>query len=104
MWLDLLCFDVLHDLTFGESFDGVKTGKVDPYLDNIYMGCRMTPVVLMMWDYTIVKWALALMSQLPSIKNTQEGDKIVQDAKIAKRTALKDDARKDFMTYVCWIF
>ena len=100
-WLDLLCFDVLSDLTLGQSFNGLETGETHPFIDMVYKGCAMTPVLLMEWDYSIIKWALKLMSKVPRIKRAQEGDKAEQLARIKRRKEVGDDSRKDFMSYVC---
>ena len=60
----------------------------------------MTPVMAMAWDYDAVKYALQLMFNLPSVKIAQDGDKVTVQSKVDRRIALKDDTRKDFMTYV----
>ena len=99
-WLELLSFDVISDLTFGESLHGLEAGAKGDYIENIYMGCKMMPVILMGWDYTLVKWLIQLMFKLPSVRMAREGDAADTEAKVERRKARKDQARKDFMTYV----
>lgn len=99
-WLDWLSFDILSDLTFGETFGSVGKGASDKFINDCYVGCNITPALQMMWDYKIVEWLFKTMFQVPSIKMAQEGSEEVNKVKVKKRMDAGAESRKDFMTYV----
>lgn len=99
-WLDRLTFDIVGDLTFGESFGSVKNAVTDKFIRDCYDGCNLTPALLMAWDYSVINWLFKAMFKVPSIKAAQEGSEAISNAKIQKRIDAGVEARQDFMTYV----
>lgn len=101
-WLDRLTFDIVSDLTFGESNGDVKNGTTNKMIEETYMGCNITPLLLMAHDYKILEYAFKILFNLPSIKLAQEGSEKLIAAKVEKRIDQGAESRKDFMTYVCY--
>lgn len=98
--MDRLSFHILSDLTFGESFEGVKNGSNAKFINDCYVACKTLPFMLMSWDYQLVKWLMKVMFMMPSVKLTMEADKAATKLRVDKRLALKNQTKKDFMSYV----
>jgi len=100
VWVDRLSFDILSDLTFGESFDDVKNDTSNTFIGDCYEGCKMLPVFVMKWDYAVVNWLLMLMFNIPSIKQKMAADEAAAKDRVNKWFNSKNENRKDFMTYI----
>ncbi|KAF2755430.1 cytochrome P450 [Pseudovirgaria hyperparasitica] len=99
-YFDLLSFDIITDLTYGESFDGVRTGETNQLLKDLYQGSKLNPILLTSWDYAPLMWLLKFLFSLPKAKELQEGEEKGQKDRMNRRRAKGTDAKKDFMSYI----
>ncbi|OCL06611.1 cytochrome P450 [Glonium stellatum] len=99
-WLNLLAFDIITDLSFGQPLGAVKSGGRHPYIEDLFMGCRIFPLIPTAWEYNIVRLLLKAMMAIPYIRRKQEIGYLGAKLKVEKRMAVKQTERKDFMTYI----
>lgn len=101
MWNDWLSFDVLSDLTYGESFDSLKNQKTNSFITETFTGSQFSPVVGLTWDYIFFTLLLRGLLAFQTVKNLIDGGtQTISDDKVQKRIDQGADARNDFMKYV----
>jgi len=100
-WYNLLTFDIITDLAFGEPLHAVESGDHHPYVDDVFTSCKIFPIVPTAWEYPVVNYLLKALMNIPFIKEKQELGYSITKSKVEKRMATNQLRRKDFMTYVC---
>lgn len=100
-WSDILTFDILSDLTYGEPFGSIESGEWAGFTKQMMRGSKLNPAILASWDYAPLMWLLKAIFALPKTQALLEGDRVEQEGKLIRRRAKGSEARKDFMTYVC---
>ena len=61
-WYNLTTFDMIGDLAFGESFDGLKSAKYHEWVGLIFKSIKLLPFLRMALDYPVImKMTMALM-------------------------------------------
>lgn len=98
-WFNYLSFDVVTDLSFGESLGALKRGTPDPYIEGFWRSCKMWIMIPLMWEYTIIDLLFKAMLRIPAVKRDREMSYLGTKSKVDKRMATQTD-RKDFMAYV----
>ncbi|TVY22564.1 Cytochrome P450 monooxygenase [Lachnellula hyalina] len=99
-WYNLIAFDVVSDLSFGESLDAIQGGTRHEFIEGFFSACRYQPFFVMAREYRSIGLLLKAMMSIPSFKRVQEmGYQSTKD-KVLRRIALKSDTRRDFMTYI----
>lgn len=99
-WFNYLSFDVITDLSFGESLGALKRGTPDPYIETFWESCKLFVTVPLMQEYTIFNRLFKLVMRIPAVKRNQQAGYLGTKSRVDKRMGIKTD-RKDFMTYVC---
>ncbi|KAM0083647.1 hypothetical protein ACKRZS_004151 [Fusarium odoratissimum] len=85
-WINLTTFDIIVDLTFSESFGGLKSGGYHPWVQNFFDGIR----------------ALHPCDWIQHIRESMESAEMSME-KAKARVALGEqpfEGRRDFMTYM----
>ena len=99
-WYNFTTFDVIGDLSFGESFQALEKGEFHKWMHNTFLFIANIRFVYVALHYPIfrqiVQFLLNTVPAVERVKNEHEGFVM---KKAEKRMALKTD-RKDFMHYV----
>lgn len=66
LWTELLAFDVMGDLGFGDSFHMLESGELHHYLDFVHTALKF------MCTLAPVSWSMPLLSLVPVVKRTRE--------------------------------
>jgi hypothetical protein len=93
-WVSLTTFDIIGDLTFSESFGGLKSGGYHPWVQNFFDGIRGEGMMRLMDRYLLPK-PFILAIGYRHIRESME--------KAKARVALGEqpfEGRRDFMTYM----
>jgi cytochrome P450 len=98
-WLNYLAFDIVADLSFGESLGALTRGTPDPYIERFYGACRTYVVIPMMHEYCLFKMFFFSLMKIPAVRKAQEVSYRGTRAKVERRMASQCD-RKDFMNHV----
>lgn len=99
-WYNLIAFDVVSDLSFGESLDALHAGTRHEFIQGFFSACRYQPLFVLAREYKPIGLLLRTLMSIPSFKRVQEmGYQSTKD-KVLRRIELKSDTRRDFMTYV----
>jgi cytochrome P450 len=102
MWFNLLAFDAITDLSFGEPLGGLHDGQKHPFIGVFFASCRLFPFIPTAWTYPAIRVMLTALMSIPSFKRQQENGYRNTEAKVQRRMDKGELAdRKDFMTYVC---
>ena len=102
-WYNFTTFDVVGDLSFGESFDALERGEYHPWISKIFaaikFGGRVGRIVRA-WPPLMLLMRV-VMALVPSIGRAKEQHLAFTREKTVRRLEAKTD-RKDFMSYVCY--
>ena len=99
-WYNFTTFDIIGDLTFGESFHALENGDYHPWIRNIFRSVKAGILLILGPRYPILRVLLQIMVQVfPSIRKARNTHFEYTQLQAEKRLATKTD-RKDFMTYV----
>ncbi|KAF2809358.1 cytochrome P450 [Mytilinidion resinicola] len=66
LWAELLAFDVMGDLGFGDSFHMLESGELHHYVEFVHIGLKF------MCTLAPISWAMPLLSFVPVDKKTRE--------------------------------
>ncbi|KAI0395499.1 cytochrome P450 [Xylariaceae sp. FL0594] len=98
-WYNFTTFDLIADLVFGESLDGLASGKSNVWLDNIDKILHFVPVFIILGAFqTLGKVLLLLLRPLLS-KAQQKHEAAVSKLVATRLTARKQPDRGDLMDY-----
>jgi len=96
-WYTYTTFDLIGDLAYGTSFDGLKEGKQNDWIRNIDNMMRMFPILVLATSSPIISKLLMFFAS-DKIKNSQEEHKRLSTDLTMTRIKNKDmDRRGDFM-------
>ena len=98
-WLEFLTTDLIGDLSFGETFGGLATGKVHPWLENIFMTLKAFTFMreVLRLPSFLVKAAMAC---IPREMLEHRGQASKFGAEAAKRRIARGSDKPDFMSYI----
>ncbi|PQE06866.1 cytochrome P450 protein [Rutstroemia sp. NJR-2017a BVV2] len=99
-WFDILTFDIMSHLTFGESFSALPTGELDPFTVDLFGKFKMYNLIYLSREYGWINSLFKLMMKLPSVAEQQrryfEGTRL----KVEKRMQTDNPDEHDFMRYI----
>ncbi|KAJ3577291.1 hypothetical protein NPX13_g3277 [Xylaria arbuscula] len=98
-WVNFLTTDVIGDLSFGQSFGGLDTGKLHPWLDALFTTLKTFTFIreILRLPSPIVKAALAC---IPRKMMDHQKAAISFGAEAARRRLAQHTGRPDFMSYM----
>ncbi|KAI0188626.1 isotrichodermin C-15 hydroxylase [Xylaria flabelliformis] len=98
-WVDILASDAIGDLSFGESFGGLDSGQLHPWLKSLYTTTKtftFTREILRL-PGPLIKVALACVPK--NMREHQEGA-LPFGVKVTRRRLAQQTERPDFMSYM----
>ncbi|KAI1121490.1 cytochrome P450 [Nemania abortiva] len=99
-WYTFTTFDLIGDLAFGESFDGLKSGKENAWVSNIEKMLRLFPILLLATSSRILSKLLLYLAG-DKIKNSQANHLNLVHSLATKRMNNKNqEHRGDFMDFI----
>jgi cytochrome P450 len=101
-WLNFTTFDLIGDLTFGESFHALEGGKYHPWMAAIFENVRVLALMRTMRAYAPTRIFLNLMLNLPVVRKEINKMREFTELKTLKRLELETE-RKDLMRYVAYL-
>ena len=100
LWYNFLTFDIIGDLSLGESFDTLRSGSYHQWIANILAGLKLIPFIRFLQLYPALGCAVKMLGRLiPPIAKAQTAHHNFTIEKVEKRLNLETE-RKDFMTSV----
>ena len=100
-WYNFTTFDIVGDLSFGESFDALARGRYHPWISQIFAAIKFggrVGRILRAWPPLLALLKLVMLL-VPSIGRAKERHFAFTRDKTVRRLESKTD-RKDFMSYV----
>lgn len=99
-WYTYTTFDLIGDLAYGEAFDGLKTGKDNPWVANINAMLRLFPYLALTSAFPI-SGKLLLLFQSKQLRSSRAEHRRLSTELATKRIKNKDqEHRGDFMDYM----
>ncbi|KAI1638389.1 cytochrome P450 [Biscogniauxia mediterranea] len=101
-WLNFTTFDIIGDLSFGESFHSLDNNSYHPYVQGIFKGAKGDAISRVGRAYPILG-ALVLSWLRHNDMKLGEDNRLYAKAKARARMSLgaePKDGRRDFMTYL----
>lgn len=96
-WYDLLSFDVMSDLAFGESFGGLENSKLHPWTKSMQAMLRAIPVLGITQKYYPLDRILLLIAK-PFLRESELKFYNFVERQVMKRLKLQTP-RPDFLVY-----
>jgi hypothetical protein len=98
-WVNFLTTDVIGDLSFGESFGGLDSGKLHPWLDTLFTTLKTFTFIreILRRPAPIIKAALAC---IPKKMIKHQKGAVAFGAQAAQRRMARTTGRPDFMSYI----
>jgi cytochrome P450 len=96
-WYNLTTFDIIGDLAFGDSFDGLKNTKYHDWVGLIFKSIKLLPFLRISADYPIImRLAMALMPE--SLRKARDDNNKYARDTVMKRVNNENQHEKgDFM-------
>ncbi len=96
-WYNLTTFDLIGDLTFGESFNGLETSDMHHWVQNIFTGIKIIPFVRCMREYPLL--AILIKYGMPQkvIKSWQQHKEYSKNVVLRRINNRALHGRPDFM-------
>lgn len=96
-WYNLTTFDMIGDLAFGDSFDGLKNAKYHDWVGLIFKSIKLLPFLRISADYPIImRLAMALMPESLT-KARDDNNKYARDTVMKRVNNENQHGRGDFM-------
>ncbi|KAI0530209.1 isotrichodermin C-15 hydroxylase [Xylaria digitata] len=98
-WVNFLTTDVIGDLSFGESFGGLDTGRLHPWLDTLFTTLKTFTFIreILRLPSLIINAAL---SCIPQKMRDHQKEAVSFGAEAARRRMAQETDRPDFMSYM----
>ncbi|KAI0412481.1 isotrichodermin C-15 hydroxylase [Xylaria grammica] len=98
-WVNFLTTDVIGDLSFGESFGGLATGTLHPWLDSLFTTLKTFTFIreILRLPSPIIKAAMAC---IPRAMMEHQKGAVAFGAASARRRMAQNTDRPDFMSYM----
>ena len=98
-WYNFTTFDVMGDLSFGESFQALEKGEYHRWMSNTFHFIADMRFIYVALHYPILRQIVQfLLKTVPSVERAKTEHEGFISKKAEKRFHLKTD-RKDFMHY-----
>ncbi|KAK0110139.1 hypothetical protein ONS95_002792 [Cadophora gregata] len=98
-WLNFTSFDIIGDLTFGESFDALEKGEEHWWMSTIFNGFKMGVLVRTAKEYMTAPfgtWSYSALAKLPAVVKAQARFRSFIRDKTLSRLSMVED-RQDLM-------
>lgn len=95
-WLNFASFDIIGDLTFGESFHALEKGEDHWWMSTIFNGFKTGVLVRTAKEYMTApfgRWIFAVLEKLPVVVKTKDRFRNFIRDKTTSRLAMKSDRR-----------
>ncbi|KAH8203979.1 hypothetical protein TruAng_001921 [Truncatella angustata] len=99
-WLNFTTFDIIGDLTFGESFHSLDNSEYHPWVLTIFETIKGSAMGRFFAAYPIVRPLVVLSMGADRIKKLQEHQIFSKEKARARMAAGAEPGRRDFMTYM----
>lgn len=98
-WVNFLTTDVIGDLSFGEPFGGLDTGKLHPWLETLFTTLKTFSMIreILRLPAPVIKAAMAC---IPKKMIEHQKGAVVFGAQAAQRRMERTTDRPDFMSYI----
>jgi aspirochlorine biosynthesis cytochrome P450 monooxygenase len=98
-WVNFLTTDLIGDLSFGETFGGLDTGKVHPWLENLFTTLKTFTFMreILRLPSFIIRLAMAF---IPAGMREHRAAAVSFGAEAAKRRIERGSDKPDFMSYL----
>ncbi|ETS81747.1 hypothetical protein PFICI_06749 [Pestalotiopsis fici W106-1] len=100
-WLNFTTFDIIGDLTFGESFGSLETSKYHPWVHNIFKGIKADAFVRACRNYPVFE---PMLVRCLGGEQAGQGDRnraLARDKAMARmELGMEPKGRRDFMTHM----
>ena len=99
-WYNFATFDIIGDLTFGQSFGSLESGDYHYWIANIFQGIKVGRILRIGREYPLIQTLFRALTKLypKSIEARTKHNSYTKEA-ADKRLAMETD-RKDFMTHI----
>ncbi|RDW59469.1 hypothetical protein BP6252_12556 [Coleophoma cylindrospora] len=99
-WFNFTTFDIIGDLTFGDSFHCLDNSKMHPWIAMIFNSIKFTSMIRIFNFYPILKPLLPLLITKEARQKRAEHVELIF-SKTHERIALGNNTpKKDFMSYI----
>ncbi|KAK7943602.1 Cytochrome P450 [Apiospora aurea] len=98
-WYNFTTFDIISELAFADPFDSLQNSKYHPWVKMLYSTVKSSRQMLFFVHYRYLKPFLMTGAMQQNAKNRAASVQL-SATKAEKRLAMKDDARRDIMSYV----
>lgn len=98
-WLNLLTTDIIGELTFAESFEGLSKDRLHPWLEMVFLTLKAFTFIRELTRLPPVFMRLA-MACIPANMLKHQRAAVAFGAKAAKRRMGLGTERPDFMSYI----
>ena len=96
-WYNLATFDMIGDLAFGASFEGLNNMKYHNWVGSIFKSIKLLPFLRIAGDYpTVIGLAMKFLPQSLS-KGRDENDRYARDTVLRRMNNENQHGRGDFM-------
>ncbi|KAI0143697.1 putative benzoate 4-monooxygenase cytochrome P450 [Xylariaceae sp. FL1272] len=95
-----LAFDVITDLSYGQSLEALKKTQPNPFIVGFYRDCQMYPIIPTVNEYSPLRFLFGLMMRVPAIKKGQEMAFRTTQETVLRRMKHGRRSGEDFMTYM----
>ncbi|KAH8894276.1 isotrichodermin C-15 hydroxylase [Thozetella sp. PMI_491] len=98
-WVNLLTTDLIGDLSFGESFGGLNSGKLHPWLEDLFTTLKTFTFIreILRLPSFIVNFAMAC---IPKEMLEHRKEAVSFGAEAAHRRIARGSDKPDFMSYI----
>ena len=98
-WYNFATFDIIGDLSLGQSFDSLKAGKYHVWISNIFRGIKNLVWIQIVQAYPMLEAMMTCLVRLfPSLLEGQRVHNQYSVVALRKRLATKTD-KKDFISF-----
>ncbi|KAK8098118.1 uncharacterized protein PG998_013604 [Apiospora kogelbergensis] len=98
-WYNFTTFDILGELAFADPFDSLEKSDYHPWVLNTFSTVRSSRQMMFFRHYKYLKPFFMTRAMKQDAKNRAAGYQLGAH-RAEKRLALKDNTRRDFMTYI----
>lgn len=98
-WVNFLTTDLIGDLSFGESFGGLSSGKLHPWLETVFVTLKTFTFMreIFRLPFFIVNTAIAC---IPKDMIAHQRSALAFGAQAARRRIEQGSEKPDFMSYI----
>ncbi|PQE23100.1 cytochrome P450 3A17 protein [Rutstroemia sp. NJR-2017a WRK4] len=97
-WLNFITFDIIGDMTYGESFGSLESSNYHPWVLSIFEGIRADSFIRACRNYPTLG---PLVEKLAGSTKGKENDELaITKGKVRMDLGIEPNGRRDFMSYM----